>query len=532
MLKGNFITAKEAVEFIKDGMTVCPIGMTLVSASEAVLKAIEASFLETGHPAGLTLLHSCGQSDRKDGIQHLAHEGLVTRIIGSHWGLQPKWMEMISNNQAEAYCMPQGQIAQLYRSMACGLPGKMSKVGLGTFVDPRYEGGKMNERTKPLEDLVEILDYHGEEYLFYKQQPIDICIIRGTECDEMGNLTTEEEAMKLEVLAGVLAAKRFGGKVIAQVKRVVQTGTINPKQVTVPGVFIDGIVVCENPEIDHRQTSSWVFDPSFCGQARVPQTEIKPLPMSVRKFIGRRAIEEVYPGCVINLGTGIPNDVIGNISNEEGINEDIMITVESGIYGGVQAGGIDFGIGQNLYAMITHHEQMDYYNGAGVDITFMGFGELDGEGNVNATKMGPRCTGCGGFIDITQNAKKVVFCGTFTASGCKFEFRDHKLTIVEEGKIQKMVSQVAQYSFNGKLSREKGQEVFIVTERAVFQLVKEGVMLIEIAPGIDLQRQVLDLMGFCPIISKNLKIMDEMLFYEGKSGIRELIMKKGKVEGL
>lgn len=525
-MMANFITAEQATEFVKDKTTICPIGMTLVSASEAILKALEASFLESGHPSGLTLLHSCGQSDRKDGIQHFAHEGMVTRIIGSHWGLQPRWMEMIANNQVDAYCLPQGQIAQLYRSMACGLPGKMSKVGLGTFVDPRIEGGKMNDRTKSLEDIVEIMDYHGDEYMFYKQIPIDVCIIRGTQCDEMGNMTTDEEAMKLEVLAGVMAAKRFGGKVIAQVKRVVQNGTINPKNVTVPGVFVDGIVVCENPDTDHRQTSSWIFDPSYCGQARVPMNAIAPLSMSVRKLIGRRAIQEVYPGCVVNLGTGIPNDVIGSISNEEMLNDDIMITVESGIYGGVQAGGIDFGIGQNLYAMIGHHEQMDYYNGAGVDVTFMGFGELDGEGNVNATKMGPRCTGCGGFIDITQNAKKVVFCGTFTASGCEFSFEDNRLTILKEGQIRKMVSRVAQYSFNGKISRNKGQQVYIVTERAVFKLVNEGVMLIEVAPGIDIKAQILNLMDFEPIISPDLKIMDLELFNIGTAGLKQKIMKK------
>ncbi len=317
----------------------------------------------------------------------------------------------------------------------------------------------------------------------------------------MGNLTTDEEAMKLEVLAGVMAAKRYDGKVFAQVKRVVQTGTLNPKAVTVPGVFIDGIVVCDNPNVDHRQTSSWVFDPSYSGQARVPQNAIEPLPLTVRKVIGRRALAEVYPGAVINLGTGIPNDVIGNISNEEQIGDDIMITVESGIYGGVQAGGIDFGIGQNLLAMITHVEQMDYYNGAGVDVTFMGFGELDSAGNINATKMGPRYTGAGGFIDITQNAKAVVFCGTFTASGCEFSFDDHQLHIIQEGRIRKMVQQVAQYSFNGPLARKKGQKVIIVTERAVFRLIPEGVELIEIAAGVDLQKDVLDLMDFKPIIS-------------------------------
>lgn len=521
MLKNNFIKAEEAAAMIRDGSTVCTIGMTLVSASEAVLKAIEKRFETTGHPADITLVHSCGQSDRKDGIQHLAHEGLTKRIIGSHWGLQPRWMEMIANNQVEAYCLPQGQIAQLYRSMACGLPGKMSKVGLGTFIDPRIEGGKMNDRTKLLPDMVDIIEYDHEEYMFYKQIPLDYCLIRGTVCDEMGNLTTTEEAMKLEVLPAVLAAKRYGGKVIAQVKQVVQTGTINPKDVTVPGVFIDHIVVCENPFEDHRQTSSWYFDPSYCGQVRVPQGNIAPAPFNERKLIARRATQELYQGAVINLGTGIPNDMVGKVCNEEGVSDDVMITVESGIYGGVQAGGIDFGIGQNLYAMIGHHEQMDYYNGAGVDITYMGLGELGEDGSVNSTKMGARCTGAGGFIDITQNAKKVVFCGTFTASGAKYDFSDGKLTIVQEGKIRKMVKNVAQLSFNGPMARKKKQQVMIVTERAVFELCEEGVKLIEIAPGIDLQTQVLDKMDFQPIVSENLKLMDASLFNaEGPFGLQ------------
>lgn len=512
MIKANFINASKAIEMIKDESTICTIGMTLVSASETILKEIEKNFLETGHPKNITLVHSCGQSDRERGIQHLAHEGLVKRIIGSHWGLQPRWMEMIAESKVEAFCLPQGQIAQLYRSMACGLPGKMSKVGLGTFIDPRYEGGKMNERTKPLKNIVDILQYDNEEYMFYKAIPLDIVIIRGTTCDEMGNMTTTEEAMKLEVLPAVLAAKRFGGKVIAQVKTVVANGTINPKEVTVPGVFIDAIVQCDNPMEDHRQTSSWYYDPSYSGQIRVPNNHIKKAEFNERKFIARRGTMELKKGDVVNLGTGIPNDMVGSVCIEEGVNDDIMITVESGIYGGQQAGGIDFGIGQNLVAMITHHEQMDYYNGAGVDCTFMGLGELDQEGNVNSTKMGSRCTGAGGFIDITQNAKKVVFLGTFTASGAKYKFEKDKLTILQEGKIRKMVNKVAQISFNGKIAREKGQEVMIVTERAVFKLCKKGVELIEVAPGIDLQTQVLDMMDFKPILAKEIKIMNKELF--------------------
>jgi propionate CoA-transferase len=523
MLKAKFISAREAAEMFEDGKTVCPIAMTLVSASESILKELEKRFLETGHPNNLTLLHSCGQSDRQRGIQHFAHEGFVKRIIGSHWGLQPRWMDMIANNQVEAFCMPQGQIAQLYRSMACGLPGKMSRVGLGTFIDPRLEGGKMNDRTRNLPDLVDVMTWKGEEYLFYNAIPIDYCLIRGTSVDDMGNLTTDEEAMKLEVIAGVLAARRFGGKVIAQAKYRAQTGTLNPKSVTVPGVFIDAVVICDNPQEDHRQTSSWFFDPSYSGQLRVPLTEIESPPFNVRKYIARRACMEIYPGAIINLGTGIPNDMVGKVCNEEGISDDIMITVESGMYGGVQAGGIDFGIAQNLYAMIPHHEQMDYYNGAGVDITFMGAGELDEEGNVNATKMGKRCTGAGGFIDITQNAKKVVFCAAFTASGPEYSFSPQGIKIEKEGSVRKMVKKAAQISFNGLIARKKGQKVVYVTERAVFELKSEGVVLTEIAPGIDLQKDVLDLMDFKPIISKDLKIGSTDLFKDGPFGLRDTI---------
>jgi propionate CoA-transferase len=522
-MKANFIKAEEAVKLINDGDTIATIGMTLASASESILKGIEKSFLETGSPKNLTLVHSAGQSDRKDGIQHFAHEGLVTRLIGSHWGLQPRWMQMIQDNKVEAFCMPQGQIAQLYRSMACGLPGKMSKIGLGTFIDPRIEGGKMNERTKALPDLIDVINFKGEEYLFYNAIPLNVVIIRGTTADEMGNLTTEDEAMKLELLPAVLAAKRFGGKVIAQVKRVAQTGTIHPKSVVVPGVFIDAIVVCENPLVDHRQTSSWYFDPSYSGDLRVPMNNIKILDLSVRKFIGRRAMMELKENAIINLGTGIPNDVVGVIAAEEDVLDDIMITVESGIYGGVQAGGIDFGIGKNLYAMIEHHSQFDYYNGAGVDYTFMGAGEMDIEGNVNATKLSGRAPGAGGFVDITQTAKHVLFCSTFTASGLKVSFDDEKLKIINEGSIKKLVKNVRQISYNGRIARENGQKMHFVTERAVFELRKEGPVLVEIAPGIDLKKDILEQMEFTPIIDKNLRTMDTRLFSNGKFGLKELL---------
>lgn len=414
-------------------------------------------------------------------------------------------------------------MAQLYRSMASGLPGQLSKVGIGTFVDPRVEGGKMNERTKSLPDLIDVVNIKGEEYLLYNSIPLDVVIIRGTTADEMGNITTEEEAMKLEVLSAVFAAKRFSGKVIAQVKRVAQTGTLHPKQVVVPGVFVDAIVVCDNPYEDHRQTSSWYFDPSYCGDLRTPVSSIKPLPMSIRKIIGRRAMMELKKNSVMNLGTGIPNDVVGIIAAEEEIQDDVMVTVESGIYGGVQAVGVDFGIGKNLFAIVEHPSQFDYYTGAGVDFTFMGAGEMDIEGNVNATKMGNRCTGCGGFIDITQNAKHVLYCSTFTADGLEVSFKNGKLNIIKEGSVKKFVRNVRQISYNGNLAREKGQKMNFVTERAVFELRKEGPVLIEIAPGVDLKKDILDQMEFEPIVDSNLKIMSQDLFKDGKFGLKELL---------
>lgn len=512
VIKAKFISAEEAAYLLKDGKTVCTIGMTLCGACESILKAIEKRFLSYAAPKDLTLLHAGGQSDRERGIQHFAHEGMVKRIVGAHWGLAPMWMELISQNRVEAYCLPQGQITHLFRSMACGLPGKLSKVGIGTFIDPRIEGGKMNERTKPLPNIVDLIELKGEEYLFYNKIPIDYCLIRGTICDESGNLNTDDEAMKLELLPAVLATKANGGIVIAQVREVAANGTLNPKSITVPGVFIDAIVICDNPEEDHRQTSSWYYKPSYAGKLRVPESQIELAPFNERKLIARRAIKELKEGDIINLGTGIPNDMIGKVCVEEGLADDITITVESGIYGGIQAGGIDFGIGQNLSAMIAHHEQMDFYNGRGVDVTFMGAGELDQYGNVNATKMGGRCTGAGGFIDITQNAHKIVFCSTFTTKGTEYNFSNGMLEIVREGSVRKMVSEVKQISFNGQIAREKRQKVLFITERGVFELVEEGVMLTEIAPGINLQEDILEKMDFKPIISREIKEMDRKLF--------------------
>ncbi|MCI8311121.1 MAG: acyl CoA:acetate/3-ketoacid CoA transferase [Lachnospiraceae bacterium] len=524
MKKPVFISASEAAALIADGSTIATIGMTLVSSSESILKAIEKRFLETKSPHDLTLVHSCGQSDRDRGIQHFAHEGMLSRIIGGHWGLQPKIMKLIAENKILAYCIPQGQFAQLYRSMAGGEPGKITKVGLGTFIDPRIDGGKMNERTKSAPDIVDIVTIAGEEYMRYQPIPLDYCIIRGTYVDENGNLSTEQEAMQLEVLSAVLACKKYGGKVIAQAKQKVTAGSIHCKKVTVPGIFIDAVVICDNPEEDHRQTHSFFFDPAYCGDVKVPVEASEMLPLTVRKLIGRRAVMELQKDDVLNVGTGIPNDVVGAILAEEQVQEDVTITVESGIYGGIPMGGVDFGIAKNNFALLRHDDQFDYYNGAGVDVTFMGAGEIDEKGNVNATRLGPNPTGAGGFIDITTNAKHVVFCSTFTGKGLECSFEDNKLHIHKEGSLIKCVKKLQQISYNGTIARKKGQKMHYVTERAVFELRPEGLTLTEIAPGIDLQTQVLDLMEFQPLIASDLKEMDASIYHtDGPFGLARFL---------
>lgn len=521
MKRPIFVTAEEAAAMIKSGSNIATIGMTLVSASESILKALEQRFLETGEPNNLTLMHSCGQSDRDRGIQHFAHEGMLGRIIGGHWGLQPKIMDLIARNKVLAYNFPQGQFAQLYRSMAGGEPGKITKVGLGTFIDPRLDGGKMNEVTRQAPDLIDIVTIDGEEYIRYKPVPIDYCIIRGTRIDENGNLSTEEEAMNLEVFSAVMACKKFGGKVIAQAKYKVAANSIHCKQVTIPGVFIDAAVICPDPEVDHRQTHSFAFHPAYCGNIRTPEDNGDALPLTVRKVIGRRAMMELSKNDILNVGTGIPNDVVGPIIAEEGISDDVTITVESGIYGGVPMGGIDFGIAKNNFALIRHDDQFDFYNGQGVDITFMGAGQVDGEGNVNATRLGPNPTGAGGFIDITTNAKHIVFCSTFTGKGLECSFEGGKVCIKKEGSLIKFVNQLQQISYNGKIARDKGQKMHYVTERAVFELTKDGLMLTEIANGIDLQTQILDLMEFKPLISSQLKVIDPSIYCDGPYGLKK-----------
>lgn len=527
MRKPKFLNAKQAVDLIADGSTLCTIGMTLVCASETLLKEIERRFLEEGHPRDLTYFHTCGQAAMKTpfGMTHLAHEGLLKCVIGGHWGQSPEMMRLISENKIDAYNLPQGQMANMFHSMALREPGKISKVGLGTYIDPRIEGGKMNQRTKESgRDVVAIVEVDGEEYIQYKEVPIDTLIFRGTYADEYGNISTEREAMVLEILPAVMATKRWGGKVICQVEHIVKANSLRPKDVVVPGVLVDAVVECPDPVAEHRQTYSWYYDPAYTGETKAPESAATPLPLNVRKAIGRRALLTLQPDSIINIGTGIPNDVIGPIVAEEGISDLVTVTVESGIYGGIPAATIDFGIAMNAQALIAHDRQFEYYTGAGIDFTFMGAGQMDQYGNVNATRMGDKAPGAGGFIDITTTARNVVFCSTFTGGNLRVSFdQENGLTIEQEGSFRKLVREVQQISYNGKLAQQRGQNMWYVTERAVFQLTAEGPMLVEIAEGVDLQRDILDQMEFQPRIAETLTKTPLWLYQDGPCGIRSLI---------
>jgi propionate CoA-transferase len=513
-VKTKLMTADDVLKWIPDGVTVATVGFTLMGACETILRRIERSFLETGSPRSLTLFHAAGQSDRVNGIQRLAHPGLVDKIIGSHWGLAPKWGELIFRNEVEAHCMPQGQLVHLFRAMASGKPGNLSKVGLSTFIDPRVEGGLMNDRAKAKGSMVEVVQLQGEEYLFYRAHPIDVAIIRGTTADEFGNVTMEDEAVKLEAISVAQAAKRYGGKVIIQVKNYVKRGTLPPRDVIIPGIYVDGVVVSEFPEQEHRQTASAFYDPVYTGSLKVPVGSLASLPLNIRKIIGRRGVMELFPDAVVNLGTGIPGDTVGPVASEEGVLDRIVLTVESGVIGGVPEGGTDFGIAKNMEAIIDQAYLFDYYNGSGVDITYMGAAEIDQNGNVNVSKFGTRVVGCGGFIDITQPAKQVVFLSTFTAGGLEVEIQDGKLRILKEGEHKKFLQEVRQITYSGTYAANREQLVLFVTERAVFRLTNEGLELSEIAPGVDLERDILSQMEFRPVIPPNLRQMSAALFSE------------------
>jgi len=515
----KIIKPEDVGSLIKDGATIYTCGFGLAGFAEEVTMAIEKSFLDTGHPRDLTVYCSTGVGNFKDkGLHHYAHEGLLKRFVGGHYAVAgPAMTKLAVENRIEAYNLPQGVLALLPRNIAGHRPGFISKVGLGTFVDPRIEGGKLNSVTK--EDLVEVIQLSGEEWLYYKAPKVDVAIIRGSVADEHGNMTVHREGIIVETTSVAQAAKACGGIVIAQVEHIVKAGTLHPKDVKVPGITIDYIMVAK-PE-NHYQTMGTYFNPAFAGDIKIPVHSLEPLELDERKVICRRAAMELVPSAVINLGIGMPEGVAG-VAAEEKIDQLLNLTTEGGVIGGVPAGGLDFGHSVNAEAVIEQPYQFDFYDGGGIDVTFLGLAQTDPLGNVNVSKFGGKPVGCGGFINITNSAKKVVFCGTFTAGGLKVAVADGKIQIIQEGKSNKFIKQVEQITFSGKYAAQIGQPVLYVTERAVFELTDEGLELIEVAPGIDIEKDILGHMEFKPII-KDVKMMSPGIFQETWGELANLI---------
>ena len=513
MLNEKFVSAQEAVSHIKDGAVMGIGGFLGIGSAEEIFLAIRDRYLNEGHPRDITMVHTGGVGDGDSaGANVLAQKGLVKRMIGGHFARMPKLGAMIEQEIIEGYNIPQGILAHLYRESAAGRPRLISKVGLKTFIDPEYGGARLNSIAK--EDLVEKIIIDGEEYLAYKVPKVNAAVIRGTSADEQGNISFENEPLTLEGISIATAAKNNGGTVIIQVDKIVRKGSILPQHVKIPHILVDYIVVAEDVEKNHRQNYGTYFDPRFTRNDILVRGNAAYEPMGIRKIIARRAamcLSREYK--VVNFGIGIPEAVVA-VLNEEGQNELFTPIIESGIVGGVALGNMNFGASINPDAIIDQTYMFDYIDGGGLDISFLGLAQADAEGNINVSRFGTKVTGCGGFIDISQNVKNLVFTGTFTAGGLEIELNDGKLSIKKEGTIKKFVNALQQITFSGKIALENKKEVVFITERAVFKLMEEGLQLIEIAPGVDVEKDIVANMEFRPLIPETVKVMDSRIFID------------------
>ncbi len=517
----KIVSAQQAVSVLRDGMTLGIGGFGAYGACDELLEELERRYNESGHPGHLTVVAGISGGNNKPediGFNRLKAPGLLDTIIAGHFGNAPYISNLVGSNQIAGYALPLGVVMHLYRAIAGKKPGVLTHIGLGTFADPRVEGCKANDKARAQDrEVVSLVQMEGREYLLYHTFPMDACFIRGTCADEDGNISMDHEALTDAQLELAAAVHNCGGIVIVQVERIVKGGTIPPKQVRIHNSLADYIVLAK-PE-NHRQGyASDHYRPELTGELQVPTDALPPMPLDIRKVIARRAAMELEPDCLVNLGIGIPSGV-ANVANEEGIAHKMTLSLESGPVGGVPVDGVGFAASVNAEAIYSICDTFDLYDGGLLDMTFLGAAEIDRKGNVNVSKFGTRCTGPGGFINISQNARRVFYVGAFTSGKLKTEIAGGTLRIVQEGSGIKFVDQVQQITFSADYATQSGQEVMYITERAVFRLTPEGPELIEIAPGVDLKRDILDQMAFEPRISPDLKEMDPRLFRAEKMGL-------------
>ncbi len=499
------VSAREAVREIKSGSTLGVSGFRWAGCSEALFKGLHDEFRATQQPRDLTLMFSSAPGDNvSTGLAWIAQRGLLKRVIGGFWGVTPQLMKLAVDEEIEAYNLPQGQIARLYGAIAAGQPGLVTEIGLETYIDPRLEGGRINRRTPA--DLIEVVQLRGRDYLLYQSHPIHAAFIRGTVADCSGNVSVEEEAALVESLPLACAAHNSGGKVFVQVKRLVPDGQISPQRVEIPGHLVDYVVVAGDVETDHRQTVRSSFDRSLVGQGD-PAEVITPSELAgERLIIASRAALELKPGDVVNLGQGIPSSIPQALAGHP-LATSICFTLESGVIGGIPHPVPDFGVASHPTAMVRMDDQFMFYDGGGLDVAFLGFAEVDAEGNVNVSKFGGRFIGCGGFMDIAQPAKRLVFCGGFRAGKLDARVAGNRVTLQHSGQSPKFVGQIQQKTFSGPYAWRHGQKVTYVTERCVFELGERGLILTEVADGIDVERDILAQMDFRPQLASPLRVM-------------------------
>ena len=525
----KFVTVEEAVSHVADGMTMMLGGFSTYGSPEELLIGLAERHKETGHPRNISVISGITPGDKTEvdeplkgynvGLNLLRADGLVTSVriaLADARAIAYK----IQENKIAGYLYPMGVLLNLTRAIAGGAPGLITKVGLGTFCDPRYEGCAVNKVAQEKGSVVELMEIDGKEYLFYKAFKPDVCFIRGTYADEDGNISIEQEALIGAELEMAAATRNNGGIVIVQVAEIVKRGSIPARSVRFHSSFVDYVVKTQDPD-HHRQTYiTPKYRPELTGELRTAASIEAPMKLDLRKIIARRGAMELTQGAVINCGVGIPA-AISSVADEEGIADSFVTSVESGPMGGVIQDGLAFPGVANAEAIYSQTDILNMYGGGLLDITYLGSAEIDDKGNVNVSKFAGRSGGPGGFIDISQNAKKVFFVGMFTAGRPKpdIEIVDGGLRINSDGAEIKYVKEVQQITFSGAQALKNGQEVMYISERAVFRLTPDGVMLIEIAPGVDLQKDVLDKMEFKPIISPDLKKMDERLFKEERMGL-------------